>query len=146
MENEMRKHRNEQIIELYKCGVGIGKIADETGVTKDTVTRVVRRAVEDGLVEPRRPTAGKPRPAKGQGKGYTYEKKGYFTGIRSLPFEQQKELVDDYTNKGMGYKDLMAKYGIWQKSIKHILKVWGVPPHPRGRKYKEVKNDIRESN
>jgi len=137
MQKKLREERNAKIIEMYKDGVETGAIAKQFGVITDTVTRIVRKAVQDGLVQPRKSNFGKPRPPKGQGKGYTYVKKGYKTGCRKLSVDQQKALIDDYTNNGLTYLQLMEKYNIWQKTVMHVLKVWGIPPLPRGRRAKE---------
>ena len=113
-----------QVLNYYKQNVSILGIAKHLKISRESVTRVIRQGVWDGIIEPRRANFGKPRPPKGQGNGrkYTYVKRGYdnVRGCKCLPPEKQAELLADY-QAGMKYTDLMAKYGIWQKQIKAIV-------------------------
>lgn len=120
MNKSISKDVEQQIIELYGAGVTVSQIMEQTGVSNSTVTRVAREAIMRYKLEPRRANFGKPRPSKGEGKGYHYEKRGYACGSRKLTEEQQKEIVKDYKN-GMTYTEMMEKYGVWQKTLKSVI-------------------------
>ncbi len=123
-----------EVVELYRQGLMIKSIAWELDISTATITRIVREAINQNEIEPRHGNFGKPRPPKGAGKGYHYEKRGYATGMRKLTEEQQRAVVEDYAN-GVPYKEMMEKYGVWQGTLRSVINkaiAAGVTP-PRGR-------------
>ncbi len=74
------------------------------------------------------------------------KKKGYNPANKKLNKEQENELLADYFEKDMTYKEIMAKYNLWQNSIKIIVNkalAEGVyKPKGRGKHRKRKNGDI----
>lgn len=111
----------EKIKNLYKQGLKNREIGNLVDLAPETVSRIVKVFIDNGSLEPKRPSAiGKKRAPKGQGKG-KYVKKGYNPVNKKLSPEQEKQLLFDYFENNFTYKQIMAKYNLWQGSIKIIV-------------------------
>lgn len=108
----------QQILTLYKQGVKLKYICETTGLTQPTISRIVKVSF-GAMRKPFRP--GRKITPRGQGNWKPYEKKGYNPANKKLNKEQEKELLADYFEKDMTYKEIMAKYNLWQNSIKIIV-------------------------
>lgn len=109
-----------EILNLYKSGVEIKMIANLQGVSSATVGNLIKKEVISGeLVARREKYFGTHRPPKGCGRG-EYIKKGR-NPKRKLTPEQEHQLLIDYFENDMTYKQIMDKYDLWQASIKRIV-------------------------
>lgn len=108
-----------QVADLYKKNITCQAIANLLGISLPSVTKIISQYVKQGILEPKKANFGKHRLPNGTGSKYI--KKGYNPHNKKLTIEQEKELLRDYFEKDMTYKQIMAKYGLWQGSIKIIV-------------------------
>lgn len=108
----------EKIVTMYKKGISHKEISNLIGVSIGSISKTIKEQVESGTLTPKRNGSfGKTKVHWGKGK---YIKKGYNPN-RKLNQEQENELLNDYFIKNMTYKQVMAKYNVWQTTIKRIV-------------------------
>lgn len=108
-----------QVADLYKKGISNQTIANLLGISGQFITSIVRQFVKSGNLKPKKANFGKHRLPNGMGSKYV--KKGYKPHNKKLTTEQENELLKDYFEKNMTYKQIMTKYNLWQASIKIIV-------------------------
>lgn len=108
-----------QVADLYKKNITCQAIANLLGISLPSVTKTISQFVKQGILEPKKANFGKHRLPNGMGNKYV--KKGYNPHNKKLTTEQENELLKDYFEKNMTYKQIMAKYNLWQGSIKIII-------------------------
>ena len=109
-----------KVIKMYKNNFSHETIANVLGISTSSICLIVRQEIIRGGVNFKRSSFGKPKTPNGQGKKYI--KKGKYNPVnKKLNEEQEKELLKDYFEKDMTYKQVMQKYGLWQQSIKIIV-------------------------
>lgn len=114
----LRDELKEKIVAMYKKGISHKEISNLIGVSISAITKTIKEQVERGTLTPKRVKSfGKTKVCWGKGK---YIKKGYNPN-RKLSQEQENELLNDYFIKNMTYKQVMAKYKVWQTTIKRIV-------------------------
>lgn len=108
----------ERVKKLYKQRLTNQEIANLVGLTAVSVNNIIKPFILSGELEPKKASLqGRKITPKGQGKG-AYVKKGYNPANKKLSPEQEKDLLIDYFENNMTYKDIMIKYHLWQGSIK----------------------------
>lgn len=107
-----------QVADLYKKNITCQAIANLLGISLPSVTKTISQFVKQGILEPKKANFGKHRLPNGMGSKYV--KKGY-NPHKKLTIEQESELLKDYFEKNMTYKQIMTKYNLWQASIKIIV-------------------------
>lgn len=108
-----------EIARLYDRGLELATICNLLDVSKCSVVKVIHKECENGNLSPRKGNFGNSRAPNGQAKKYV--KKGYNPVNKKLDAEQERELLCDYFERDMTYKQIMEKYGLWQHSIKIIV-------------------------
>lgn len=108
-----------QVADLYKKNITCQAIANLLGISLPSVTKTISQFVKQGILEPKKANFGKHRLPNGMGSKYV--KKGYKPHNKKLTTEQENELLKDYFEKNMTYKQIMTKYNLWQASIKIIV-------------------------
>jgi len=106
----------DRLVELYADkSIKIAQIAQLMGLSHPQITIMVRKLVNDGVMEPRASNFGKPR-INGQRK--VYQKKG--RNDRKLNKEQEDALLVDYYENNMTIKQVCEKYDIYPNSFTYI--------------------------
>ena len=108
-----------KVAELYNQKTKTQDISIKLNISTSSVILIVRQCIKNGLLEPKKKSFGKNRLPNGMGAKYI--KKGYNPYNKKLTIEQEKELLKDYFEEDMTYKQIMAKYSLWQGSIKIII-------------------------
>lgn len=136
----------QKIKTLYKQGLSLKEIGILVGLTPQSINKVMRPFIASGEVKAKRPgKIGKPPVPRGQGKHKTYIKKGYNPVNKKLTPEQEQDLLKDYFVNDFTFKEIMAKYKLWQGSIKIIvdkaIKQGLYAPKGRGNRKRKEKNE-----
>ena len=112
---EMKK----QVVSMYRQGLKLRVIADTTGLSQPTISKIVRPLFASGEVKPHVACMVGRRPIR-TGNWKPYIKKDRNPN-KKLTEKQEQQLLEDYFVNDMTYKQIMAKYDLWQTSIKIIV-------------------------
>ena len=148
----MTEEQRQKALKLYKNkNLKVLEISNLTGIPISTLIVTWRKAFENGELVPRREDlAMKPHRPKGQGKKYvrTYEK-GKFPRKTKYTLEQEQEIVQDYYEKNMSFKQLKEKWNIFPKQLQRLRnkyrEAYGIKPNAPyvyQNKYKNKEGNI----
>ena len=108
-----------QVVSMYRQGLKLRVIADTTGLSQPTISKIARPLFASGEVKPHVACMVGRRPIR-TGNWKPYIKKDRNPN-KKLTEKQEQQLLEDYFVNDMTYKQIMSKYGLWQTSIKIIV-------------------------